>query len=467
MTARALPRLRTLALAAFAVAGGLATTAQAQLRLGTSPAQAASPRPVLSAPSQPAASKEVRQADFIVAVVNSEPITNSEVRARLARVEQQMAQQGAASPPPAELTRQVLERLIAERAQLQLARESGIKVDEAMIDQAEQNVARQNRIDVPELHRRLVAEGLSLASFRRDLREQLLLSRLREREVEPRVRVTEAEIDQFLREAQGSGDPSTLEINLAQVLVAVPESASPAQVEGLRAKAARIQARARAGEDFAALAREASDAPGAAQDGGAFGLRPADRYPSLFLEATAALPAGGVSDLVRSGAGFHVLKVLDKRQDSAFSVVQSHARHILLRTGASLSEAAARERLADYKRRIESGRGDFATLAREHSQDGSAAQGGDLGWAAPGMFVPEFEEVMNSLAPGQVAEPFVSRFGVHLLQLLERRRQTLGQREQREYARAQLREKKLDETYDRWAQDVRGRAWVEMREPPQ
>ncbi|MFD0668169.1 peptidylprolyl isomerase [Ramlibacter sp. MAHUQ-53] len=472
MTERASPRLRALALAALAATGGLASSAHAQLRLGTSPAPAAAARPAAPTPEAPRAGAKpadsaVRQADFIVAVVNSEPITNSEVRARLARTQQQLAQQGVALPPPDQLARQVLDRLISERAQLQLARESGIKVDDAQVDQAEQNVARQNRIDVPELRRRIVAEGLSLSAFRQDLREQLVLSRLRDREVEARVRVTEAEIDQFLRDQQGSGDLSTLELNLAQVLVAVPENATPVQVEALRAKAARVQARARAGEDFAQLAREASDAPDAARSGGAFGLRPADRYPSLFLEAAAALPAGGVSDLVRSGAGFHVLKVLEKRQDGAFSVVQSRARHILLRPGASLSEAGARARLADYKRRIESGQGDFAALAREHSQDGSAAQGGDLGWAAPGMFVPEFEEVMNGLNPGQIAEPFVSRFGVHLLQLVERRRQALGAREQREYARAQLREKKLDDTYERWAQDVRGRAWVEMREPPQ
>lgn len=470
MTARALSRLRALVLATLA-AGGLAATAQAQLRLGTSPASPASSaaRPAAAVPAVApgAEGSTARQADYIVAVVNSEPITNSEVRARLARVQQQMTQQGVSPPPPAEMARQVLDRLIAERAQLQLARENGIKVDEAMVDQAEQNVARQNGIDVPELRRRIAAEGLSLAAFRRDLRDQLLLSRLRDREVEARVRVTEAEIDQFLQDLQASADPSTLEINLAQVLVAVPESAAPDVVEGLRAKASRVQARARAGEDFAALAREASDAPGAAETGGAFGLRPADRYPSLFVEATSALPVGGVSDLVRSGAGFHVLKVLEKRQDSALTVVQSRARHILLRPGASLTESAARVELAGFKRRVEAGQADFAALARQHSADGSAAQGGDLGWAAPGLFVPEFEEVMNSLRPGQIAEPFVSRFGVHLLQLLERRRQPLAPREQREYARAQLREKKFDETYERWAQDVRGRAWVEMREPPQ
>lgn len=452
-------RARALALAALAAAAGLAAPAHAQLRLGT-PSAASRPAP---AP----ASNEPRAADFIVAVVNSEPITNSEVRVRLARVTQQLAQQGAAMPPREQLAREVLERLISERAQLHLARENGLKVDDAQVDQAERNIARQNQIDVPELRRRLAADGLSQAAFRDDLRNQLLLARLREREVEPRVRVSDQEIDQFLRDQQAAGDPATLELNLAQVLVAVPEEASPVQVEALRAKAVRIQGRARAGEDFAQLAREASDAPGAAQNGGAFGLRSADRYPPLFLDAAAALPTGGVSEVVRSGAGFHVLKVLEKRQDSAMAVVESRARHILLRPGPNLGEAVARQRLAEFKRRIENGQADFAALAREHSQDGSAQSGGDLGWARPGMFVPEFEDVMNDLKPGQIAEPFVSRFGLHLLQLLERRRVSLSAREQRDMARNQLREKKLEEAYALWVQDVRGRAWVELREPPQ
>jgi peptidyl-prolyl cis-trans isomerase SurA len=362
----------------------------------------------------------------------------------------------------------VLERLISEKAQLQLARETGVKVDEATVDQAELNVARQNRIDVTELRRQLAAEGVAPAQFREDLRNQLVLTRLRERELEPRVKVTDLEVDQFLREQEQGGEAAALEMNLAHILVAVPENANEAQIANLRAKAQRVQQRARAGDDFAKLAAEFSDAPGAAASGGAVGLRSADRYPPLFLEATRALPEGGVSELVRSGAGFHVIKVIEKRRGglAGVNVVQSRARHILLRPTAQMSEAAARQRLADFKKRIEAGQADFAQLAREFSQDASAANGGDLGWASPGLFVPEFEEAMNALAPGQIAEPLVSRFGVHLIQLVERRQAALGQREQREIARNLVREKKLDEAYAQWAQDVRGRAYVEMREPP-
>ena len=407
-----------------------------------------------------------RAADFIVAIVNTEPVTNNEVRARLVRLEQQLAQQGGALPPRSELGKQVLERVISEKAQLQVARESGIRVDEAAVDQAEQAVARQNQVEVAELRRRLATDGIPLTQFRDDLRNQILLARVREREVEPRVKVSDAEVDQFIREQQGAGDASAAEINLAMVLVAVPENATPQQVSALQARAQGLLERARAGEDFATLARTASDAPDRAS-GGVLGLRNADRYPDIFVEATKNIRPGGLSGLVRSPAGFHILKVLEKKQAGmpGVSVTQSRARHILLRPGAQLSESAARERLADFKRRVQAGTADFAVLARENSQDGSAREGGDLGWANPGQFVPEFEDAMNELRPGQVSEPVVSRFGVHLIQLVERRETSLGQREQREIARNLVREKKLDEAYTQWAQDVRGRAYVELREP--
>jgi peptidyl-prolyl cis-trans isomerase SurA len=336
------------------------------------------------------------------------------------------------------------------------------------VDQAEQNVARQNQIDVAELRRRLAGDGMSLQTFREELRDQLMVTRLRDRELESRVKVTDLEVDQFIKERASSNDLSSLELNLAHILVAVPENATEAQVAELKAKAQQFQQRARSGEDFIKLGREATEAGRGTVSGGVVGLRTADRYPPLFVQAVQALPEGGVSEVVRYGAGFHVIKVIEKRRGGlpGATVVQSHARHILLRPSAQLSESAARQRLADFKKRVESGQADFAQLAREYSQDASAANGGDLGWAAPGMFVPEFEDVLTSLAPGQIAEPLMTRFGVHLIQLLERRQATLTLREQREVARNLLREKKLDEAYVQWAQEVRGRAYVEFREPP-
>jgi peptidyl-prolyl cis-trans isomerase SurA len=406
-----------------------------------------------------------RQADFVVALVNSEPITNSELQTEVKRALQQLSQQRRPLPDKNELTRQVLERLIGDRIQLQLANQSGIRIDDAAVDLAELNIARQNQLGVAELRRQLLADGVSASQFRAQLREQLTLTRLRERELDPRVRVTELDIDQYLREAQSNSDPATRQISLAQILVAVPDGASDAQVATLQARAEALLSRVRAGEDFNNLARAASDAPDRS-NGGQLGLRTADRYPTLFVDATRALAVGEVSALVRSGAGFHLLKVME-RQDANLpptAVTQTRSRHILLRPSAQLSEAAARDRLLAYRAQIQAGQADFAALARQHSQDGSAAQGGDLGWTSPGMFVPEFEQLMNRLAPGQVGEPLVSRFGVHLIEVLERRRVETSQREQREAVRGLLREKKLDEAYLLWAQDQRSRAYVELHE---
>ena len=408
-----------------------------------------------------------RASDFIVAVVNSEPITNLEVQRRTVRVAQQLRQQGGRMPTQAELSRQVLESLVIERAQLQQAREMGLKVDEAAINLAEQNVARQNQIDVAELRRRIALDGMTSTQFRNDLRDQILMSRLRDRELDSRVRVSDAEVEQYLREQTDVAPAAPTEINLAQVLVAVPENATPQQVAERLARAQDVEKRARAGEDFAALARSFSDGTDAAA-GGEMGLRSPDRYPELFLQATAQLAAGGITAPVRSGAGFHILKVIDKRQGGMLqSITQQHARHILLRLDAQQTEANARERLATMRRRIEAGQADFAALAQASSQDGSAAQGGDLGWSNPGQFVPEFEEVLDALRPGEISEPIVSRFGVHLIQLLERRQYQLNPREQREVARNLVRERKMDEAYRSWLQELRGRAYVELRQAPQ
>lgn len=422
----------------------------------------AAPQPALS---QPAAA--ARASDYIVAVVNSEPITNQEVQYRIARVVQQARQQQQQLPPQEVLARQVLEAVILERVQLQQAREQGLRVDEAAINLGEQNVARQNGFDVAELHRRLELDGIGVARFRNEIRDQILITRLREREMGERVQVSAAEVEQFMREQQAAAGAPPSEINLAHLLVAVPEGASAEQVAEREARARDMERRARAGEDFAALVRAYSDAPDAA-GGGAFGLRAPDRYPELFVRATAQLPVGGITAPVRSGAGFHIIKVLDKQQGGALaSVTQQRARHILLRPGPQLTEAQARERLAGMKQRIESGQADFAALARASSQDGSAAEGGDLGWANPGQFVPEFEDVLDALRPGELSEPIVSRFGVHLIQLMERRAYKLDAAEQRQVARNLVRERKMDEAYRSWLQELRGRAYVEFREPPQ
>jgi len=410
----------------------------------------------------------IRSADFIVAVVNSEPITNAEVQSMRLRLVRELGGRGAQLPPAALLTQQALDMLINEKAQLQQAEEQGIKVDNDQVDQAEANVAASNQLSREALHRRLAQEGVSVEAYRKQLKHQLILSRLREREVESRTRVSEQDIDRYLQEQGQSGQSSPPELNIAMILLAVPENASAAESRAVEDKARELLHRARAGEDFAQLAKTYSQAFDKGAKGGEMGLRPAERYPEIFAEAVSKLPPQGISDLVRSGAGFHILKLLERRQAApTMTVVQTRARHILLRPTAQLSRDQAVARLQDVRQQILSGKTTFARAAQEMSQDGSAAQGGDLGWTVQGQFVPEFEQVMNRLQPGQLSDPLVSRFGVHILEVTERRKVAVPEKEQRDMARAALREKRMDESYERWVEDVRGRAYVEMREAPE
>ena len=414
-------------------------------------------------------SLKARSVDYIVAVVNSEPITNNEVQNLKLRLEKQL-QPGTATPNAQMLTQQALDQLINEKAQLQQARDNGIRIDDTEVDQTELNIARQNQVSKEELYKRVVLEGLSVSAFREQLRNQLMISRLREREVDNRARISDTDVEQSIQ-SQQAGKPmasNQVDINLAMILIAVPENSSEQEAADLKIKAQQIVQRAKRGESFAALAQAFSQALDKGANGGEMGLRPADRYPTLFIDSTQNLNKGEVSDPVRSGAGFHILKVLDKKQSEMSNtlIVQTRARHILLRTGSELSEAAARNRLVTYKQRVQAGT-DFADLARQFSQDGSAAAGGDLGWASPGQFVPEFEEVLTSLRPGQISDPLISRFGAHLIQVMERREIPLSVREQREMVRTQLREKKIEELYAAWVEELRGRAYVELRDPPQ
>ncbi len=415
----------------------------------------------------PAASTAASTADFIVALVNSEPITNSELDLAMRRVTEQLKAQGKPVPPAAQLRQGILERLISDKAQLQYANEYGVRIEDSAVDLAEQNLARQSQVSVEDLHKQAIKEGLSVQALRSQLREQLTLSRLRERDVDGRVKISDQDVDRAIAEQlAANSDPYAQDINLAQLLVAIPEHADAAQVAKLQEQSQQLLQRARAGEDFAALVKQYSGADRTA--GGEMGLRRADRYPPPFVRATQDVPVGAVADVLRSPAGFHILKVLTRQAPKQLvrTVVQSRARHILLRPGPQLTQEAALAKLADFRQRILQGKADFQTLARENSQDGSAAQGGDLGWASPGMFVPEFEEVMSHLNEGEISLPMVSRFGVHLIQLIDRRKVELSQRDVREQVRNQLREAKLEETYTNWAKDIRERAFVEFREPP-
>ena len=403
--------------------------------------------------------------DFIVAVVDAAPITNHDVASRSALLRDQLKQQGKPALAQDALLKTALERLITEKALLQFAKETGISVDDEAVQQAEQRLAAQSQLSVAALHAKIKSEGSTVDQLRQNLRDQITLQRLTERNVPSRIKISDIEIDQAIDERQNASIHTNPDIELGHVLISVPEKAGDAEVAELEAKAKAVLASLKRGDDLDKVAKEFSNGP-ERDKGGLMGLRPANRYPTLFVSATQGLKQGDIT-MVRSGAGFHVLKLVTKRASKVVTVTQTHARHILLRPGGQLSQTAARGQLAEYKRLIEAGKADFAKLAREHSQDGSAAEGGDLNWVTPGNFVPEFEEVMNKLQPGQIADPTVSRFGVHLIQVLERREAPISDRELREVARNSLRDKKFDETYQLWAQEVRGRAYVEYRDAPQ
>ena len=424
-----------------------------------------------AAAQQTSAAKPVRQpvlVDSIVAVVNSDVITKKELEDRMRLVEQRMERQKVQLPPRDVLQKQVLERLIVNRAQMQLARESGIRIDDIMLDRAVARIAETNNLSVQEMRDQLERDGMSFARFREEIREEITLQRLREREVDNRLQITESEVDNFIAASAGNADGSPQELNIAQILVRVPENASPQQVADRRKRAEEAVAALKSGGDFAKIAATYSDA-GDALKGGELGWRNASRLPQLFVEATDKLPIGQVAPIVRSANGFHVLKLVGRRSASAAKtgaaamVQQTHARHILIKVNQIVSAQEARRKLAELKQRLDNKAAKFEDLARLYSNDGSAGKGGDLGWIYPGDTVPEFERAMNNLRPGQVSEPVESPFGYHLIEVVERRTAELSKERQRMLARQALREQKLEESYEDWLRQLRDRAYVEYR----
>ena len=407
----------------------------------------------------------VRTGDYIVAIVNQELVTAVEISLRTQRAREESQRVGVKLPPDEEFKRQITDALIDERAILTFARENGARIEDPELDRALQAIAAQNQLTVDQLRDRLKAEGMDFARYRANLRDQLNVERTREREVYGRIRTTDADIDRYLaqqREAAALEAP----LNLAQILISVPDNATPAEVNARRALADRALERIRAGEPFEAVAREMSEDSNRAK-GGELGLRLASKFPDLFIDNTKRLKVGEVTPApVRSGAGFHLIKVLARQEVDTNKVTETRVRHILLRPSARLSLEQAKAQLANYRDRIGKGQVTFEAVAKQISEDGSAAQGGDLGWASPGMMVPEFEEAMNRLEVGGLSEPVTSRFGVHLVQVQERRRVDVDPKQVRDQARNALREQKFEEAYAEWVRDLRSRAYIEMREPP-
>ena len=402
----------------------------------------------LSAPAAPVPT------DRIAAVVGSQVVTQREWQQRIAMVKAQ--NQGINLP--ADLPEQVLEALIGERAQIQAALDMGLRVSADEVNQAEQRVAAQNGMDLDQFRERIQQQGLSLGNYAQQLKDQLLLKRVQDEVLNQRLTITTGDVQGYL-ESVAERTPEQWE--LAQILLALPEGATQAQVSEAQTQAQALRTRALAGEDFAALARQYSQGPEASV-GGDLGLKPRSAFPDLFVQAAQGLDQGQISEPVRSGAGIHVLK-LNKRISGQAVVlqVQTHARHILRRVQNEAEQRAAVSQLRTLRERILSGQNDFAITAKELSQDSSAAAGGDLGWAATGQFVPEFEAAMNALAPGQISPPVVSRFGVHLIEVLERRRAPMDPLAMSAWAMEQLRAEKGQQILAAWAREVRAAAFVQ------
>jgi len=410
-------------------------------------------------PARPAT--PVQLVGRIVAVVNNEVITQFELNDRMRIVMQQLQKRGTPLPPQDVLEKQMLERIITDRVQLQFAQETGIRVDDLQLDKTLQRIAQENNMTVEAFRGALEKDGVSFAKFREEIRDEVILGRLREREVENRITVSDGEVEGFLstRAAQTGGED---EFNLAHILVRVPEQASPEQIQSKRTHAEKALAELKK-VDFAQVAASYSDAPDALQ-GGVLGWRAASRLPALFLETVNGLKPGETSAVLRSPNGFHILKLLDKRSKGGALIVQkTHARHILIKTNEIASETDAKNRMIQLKERLDHGGANFAELARLHSEDGSASKGGDLGWLSPGETVPEFERAMDALKPGETSVPVKSPFGWHLIQVLERRSEDVSKERQTLMARQEIRARKADEAYENWLRQLRDQAFVEYR----
>jgi peptidyl-prolyl cis-trans isomerase SurA len=407
--------------------------------------------------------------DTIIAVVNSEVITLKELEDRLKLIERRMQREKIQMPARDVLKGQLLERMIVNRAQIQLAKESGIRVDDIMLDRSVARIAEQNNLSIQNFRDQLEKDGIPFSRFREEIREEITLQRLREKEVDNKLQISESEIDNFLAASAGKTQGAEDEINIAHILVRVPENASAQQIADRRQRAETAMAQLKSGGDFAKIAASFSDASDA-MAGGLIGWRSLSRLPQLYVEVTEKLAPNEVSAVVRSANGFHILKLLGKRSASevqsggARMVQQTKARHILIKVNQVVPASEAKRKLTELKTRLNNKAAKFEDLAKLYSNDLSASKGGDLGWVYPGDTVPEFERAMNALQPGQVSDPIESPFGYHLIQVVERKTEEISRERLRMTARQALRDRKLEEAYEDWLRQLRDRAYVEYRQ---
>ena len=404
--------------------------------------------------------------DSVIAIVNTDVITRSDLNARTDQVLRNFKGKPGGIPPRAELQKQVLEHMIVERAQLQIAKESGIKIDDATLDRTLARIAEQNKKSPAEFRKQVEQDGMPFARFREVVRDELTVRRLREKEVDNKVQISDSEVENFLAASGMAQDQQ--EYNLGHILVRVPENASPEQIAARGKRAEEVLAQLRAGGDFTKLAATYSDAEDALK-GGEIGWRQRDRLPQAFGDAVASLKEGEVTQVLKSPNGFHILKVIGKRaagqgtKQAAASVQQTHARHILIKVNQLVTADEAKRKLLDLKQRLDNKAAKFEDLAKSFSNDLSAAKGGDLGWIYPGDTVPEFERAMNALKPGQISEPIESPFGFHLIEVLERKTDEVSQERLKGAARQAIYARKVEEAAQDWVRQIRDSAYVEYR----
>lgn len=413
-----------------------------------------------AAPERPGA-REVLTLDRIVAVVNEEVITQFELADQFSLVSRQLSRQGTPLPPKDVLERQLLERMINDRVQLQYAKETGIRVDDVQLERTLSRIAQDSGLSLQQFRDTLEREGVNFNRFREEIRSEILMARIKEREVDTKVIISESEVDNFLSSREAQQDRNE-EYNLAHILVTVPEQASPEQLQQRRARAEEALSQLRTGADFGQVAASFSDAPDGLQ-GGQLGWRSSARLPTIFVDTVKTLQPGELSPVLRSPNGFHIVKLQEKRGGGGpVMIQQSHVRHILVKTNELVSQREARDRLVKLRERIQFG-ADFGEMARLQSEDGSAPRGGDLGWLSPGDTVPEFERAMDALKIGDISEPVPTPFGWHLIQVLERRSEDISAERKRLMARQALRQRKAEEAYQEWVRQLRDRAYVEYR----
>ena len=466
--------MRTTRLHHFKLAAALLCALSANAALGQASTAAAKPAAAPAATAAkpgagflPPAASSANVIDSIKVVVNDEVITANELRNRVGQITARLRAQNAQLPAMADLERQVLEAMIVERAQLQLAREMGVRVSDRELDMAIMRIAEGQKMTVQDMRNQMEKEGLTFAQFREEIRNEIMMQRLREHEVDSKIQVSDAEVDTYLA-AEKAAAAEKVEMDLSQIFVGIPANATPEQIAARRARADEVMRQLRTGADFARIATTYSDAPDALK-GGAIGWRDADRLPPLFANELRKLSPGQVTPVIRTNTGFYILKMADKRSLAKTApeeavVQQTRARHILLKATPTMPAAEAKRKLAEIKAKIDSKAATFEDMARQNSVDGSAIKGGDLGWLEPEDVPAEFTAAMNALQPGQLSDVVETPFGFHLIQVTERKTQDVSKERERLQARQVIRERKLGEAFEDWARQVRDRAYVEFRE---